>query len=327
MARIPQSSQKKGQAKAESPEPSFPSPFSQTPPSPFTRTPLSPLSPGATITPRRLDDGHLTTSSLLPKKNIIVYLIRHGESKGQVAKTRAIRQTDPTLLDCRLTPTGRDQARALRTTLLNNIDWVVCSPLTRAMETAVLGFPSLDTPILCHYDLREIGSPIPENIPRRTQDVLADLQEYDTVKNIDVQSLRPAQWPYRHETPPKVVRRDRIRQVFAWLADTLPEHVREIAVVCHYHVIRTALSDPYDQAHAAYVHKSIHPVNAVPIRCELTPDGKLKLAPEEAVEESRSSPASSGSTNKQSTTKRGKIKTEKVENARTEPMEFEYSDR
>ena len=91
------------------------------------------------------------------------------------------------------------------------IQLVVTSPLTRAMQTTLLAFggesyndhdahindeqesssqsattttttPSTSTrrmskmlPVICHYDLREIGNPIPENIPRPMNDVLRDL--------------------------------------------------------------------------------------------------------------------------------------------------------
>lgn len=255
------------------------------------------------ITPRRLD-GASKSSKVT---NRIVYLIRHGESKGQAAKSREIRQKDPNLLDCRLTHLGQEQARRIPALLgaevYSKIDYIVCSPLTRALETAVLAFPQ--HPILVSYDLREVGSPIPENMPRKTKDVLLDLQDHlpEGVDSfpIDVQSLKPELWPRRAETPPKVVRRDRIRQVFEWLTDALPEHVREIAVVCHYHVIRTALSDPYDAQHAQFVHSSVHPVNARPIRCELTEDGKLHLADVEFI-----AAAAATATKKKPATRAGK---------------------
>lgn len=279
-------------------------------------------------------------------KNRVVYLIRHGESQGQMSG-RNERKNNSALLDCRLTANGRAQARRIPKVLgkeaYDSIQCVITSPLTRAVETAVLGFAvdgSRVIPILCHYDLREIGGGIPENVPRKTADVLNDIQEYFVDKSfskgsednavadsetisavsddalqspsrntvvieqcnkssteehaadsngvvpykgkihwknrIDFVSLRPHNWPHRHETPPKVIQRDRIRNVFSWLADMLPDHVLTIAVVCHYHVIRSALADPYAaDRHAA--HGDVRPENATPICCELTADGSLLL--------------------------------------------------
>ena len=311
------------------------------------------------------------------KPSRTVYLIRHGQSQGQVSKNR---QTDPSLTDCGLTETGREQARNIvhwfpTRADYERIDWVLSSPLTRAIETAVLAFPN-NRPILCHYDLREIGNTtIPENIPRRTRDVVAYLQQqaqqaqqaqaqlydcsslnqnnddaascksnndddssfvdnnnaaimmnttidnppakkkqsnssttstrttspvlFSATRRIDFISLRPDSWPRYHDTPPKVIRRDRVRQeVFEWLAQIVPDHVRDIAIVCHYHVIRSALtssssssaatttksdhsnnsgSHHHHQAYVNYIHQHVCPRNAQPIACELTADGKLRL--------------------------------------------------
>jgi hypothetical protein len=237
------------------------------------------------------------------------------------------------LRDCGLTGPGQEQARHQIRRLLGEeayagIELVVCSPLTRALHTAVLAFGGSDSgsgddsgddqdrkPILVHYDLREVGSAIPENTPRRMSCVLRDLNiirvgsphdtdnassRYSHYANnfwctIDVDSLRPENWPHRHDTPPKVIRRDRIKRVFSdWLA-ARPE--TSIAVVCHYHVIRAALApaDPYYDYYNKHAssprssrrrrsngnsttHGTIQPQNAVPIVCVLTKDGRLSLA-------------------------------------------------
>ena len=218
-------------------------------------------------------------------------MIRHGQSRGQVAPSRHVRQTDPSLIDCGLTALGRQQARSIPSLFPSDqayeaVDWVISSPLTRSLETAVLAFP--DHPILCHYDLREIGSTnIPENIPRSTKDVmdaimnaLAEVSDDNSPPDtqlIDLDSLRPESWPRHHDTPPKVVRRDRIRQVFVWLARELPDPVRDVAVVCHYHVIRTALADPHNVSQANFVRRHLHPDNCQLYSCELSENGKLTL--------------------------------------------------
>ena len=146
-----------------------------------------------------------------------------------------------------------------------SIELVVSSPLTRALMTACLGFS--EHPILCHYHLREIGSLIPENIPRSTQAVFQDLVasgvDKETLQRIDVETLQPELWPKHHDTPPKVVRRDRIRDAFGYLMQR-PEQT--LAIVCHYHVIRAALSS-----------QEIRPTNACVIECRLC-GGELRLA-------------------------------------------------
>jgi hypothetical protein len=109
---------------------------------------------------------------------------------------------------------------------------------------------------------------VPENIPRDIKAVLLDLDVQD--QNIDVESLQPKAWPRRHDTPPRVVRRDKTRLVFTeWLASR-PE--RTVAVVCHYHVIRAALTDPWNAS-----APNASPLNAVPILCELDATCKLRL--------------------------------------------------
>ena len=63
---------------------------------------------GSPILPLNLD---------LPVKN--VYMIRHGQSLGQVAHLHGLnRRTDARLRDCDLTGKGRDQARAIPSSLL-----------------------------------------------------------------------------------------------------------------------------------------------------------------------------------------------------------------
>ena len=192
---------------------------------------------------------------------------------------RNARQTDATLTDCGLTLEGETQAKGIRQLLggddaVRAIQLVVSSPLTRALHTACLAFPDAPT-LLCHYHLREIGSMIPENIPRPVHQVLQDLQlagvPASVLAKIDTTTLQPDDWPRHHDTPPNVVRRDRIRQVLQWLAVTREETV--IAVVCHYHVIRAAVQDPYAAT------TEIKPANACPIKCYLCPaTGQLTLA-------------------------------------------------
>ena len=219
-----------------------------------------------------------------------VYLIRHGQSLGQKANKRQ-RQSDPNLIDCGLSHTGVYQAEHLMPQLLKdtNIQLLVTSPLTRAVQTTMLAFAQKTLPTLIAYDLREIGSPIPENQPRPLKEVFKDL-DIENMSNLqwDFTSLAISpetvqSWPKKHDTPPKVVRRDRVRKVFGWLAQELPSEVREIAVVCHYHVIRNAVSDPYDSGGSPRSGDSKQQQylqqisNAQPIECRLHSDGRLEF--------------------------------------------------
>ncbi|GAX27642.1 hypothetical protein FisN_13Hh267 [Fistulifera solaris] len=237
-----------------------------------TSTKGASISRAAEITPRKLLHSTETEGRCRT-----VYLIRHGQSKGQVA-SEDDRRFDESLTDCGLTDLGKEQAANI---LLSEIDLIVCSPLTRALQTALIAFPE-HSQIVCNYDLREVGSMIPENLPRKIHEVQADLQEWGLdVAKIDFESQKPDQWPNRHETPPKVVRRDRIRDVFVRLAEKLPPDMERIAVICHYHVIRTALSDPFDAKQSRDIQRNLHPKNAEPIRCLLHGDGRLQMCSEE----------------------------------------------
>ena len=197
-----------------------------------------------------------------------VYLIRHGQSQGQASRKNGIRRDDKTLLDCNLTNRGISEAKHLPKLFteeqLKSVELVISSPMTRALHTALLGFPSND--IIAHYDLRELGTKIPENIPREMKDVLRDLEpvwserDFESVK-FDVESMQPEDWPWRYS--PNIKQKDLVREAFRWMYQEREENV--IAVVCHYNVIRSAMVRG----------NSIRPENAVPIRCKLYSSGIL----------------------------------------------------
>ena len=194
-------------------------------------------------------------SSSSPPPSTIVYLIRHGESLGQACPSPQQRRTDRSLQDCGLTERGRRQALQLRHQLAGiEFDMIVCSPLTRALQTALLVFGDDDgsgcgddesgddtptqqqqqqqrkttTKIVVHYDLREIGTPaIPENQPRPWSAVRHDLQDYWPSSSsgmgridVDTQTFAPTsyQWPDHHDIAPRVVRRNQVQTVLRWLA-------------------------------------------------------------------------------------------------------------
>ncbi|KAI2497188.1 hypothetical protein MHU86_17336 [Fragilaria crotonensis] len=138
---------------------------------------------------------------------------------------------------------------------------VVSSPLTRALHTAILGFPDPEQRILIHYDLAEVGSRVPENTPRPIQKVLKDLEATD--RTIDAKTLLPDTWPAVLYDG-KNNRGKAIRRAMQYL---FAERMEEtIAVVCHYNVIREILEDG----------AGMRPQNATPIPCELYANGQVK---------------------------------------------------
>ena len=82
----------------------------------------------------------------------------------------------------------------------SEIDLVLISPLTRALEMVLVGFPSHHQ-IVMHYDHCEIGSAFPENQARPMQVVVQDLKEWwsrggrrhnNTLEDcLDVDTFRP----------------------------------------------------------------------------------------------------------------------------------------
>eukprot|EP01105_Mastigella_eilhardi_P012611 TRINITY_DN2884_c0_g1_i1.p1 TRINITY_DN2884_c0_g1~~TRINITY_DN2884_c0_g1_i1.p1 ORF type:complete len:255 (-),score=38.22 TRINITY_DN2884_c0_g1_i1:52-777(-) len=73
-----------------------------------------------------------------------VHVIRHGESEWNRARGWDTR-TDPMIFDARLTERGRQQALALnaRVALQMRPDLVLCSPLSRCLETAYIALGRL----------------------------------------------------------------------------------------------------------------------------------------------------------------------------------------
>lgn len=221
-------------------------------------------------TRRRIDGSPIIPRNpSLPFKTI--YLIRHGHSEGQAAGLNGWdRSRDPRLLDCGLTRKGESEAldipKRFSKDQFESIQLVISSPLTRALKTALLGFPQKG--ILVHYDLREIGSRVPENQPRAMDKVIGELGHLVIHRPedlmLDVTSLQPPDWP--RDVSPNVLKRERIRKVFQFLYQAREETC--MAVCCHYNVIRSALVD----------NAQLRPVNAVPINCHLYSNGDLVLA-------------------------------------------------
>jgi hypothetical protein len=230
---------------------------------------------------------------------VIFHLIRHGQSIAQTVN-REQRLRDTNLWDCGLSPWGIQQALAI--VLPPTVRLIVSSPLTRAVTTACLAaqqaviaqqqqrqqpdiddgvtvVPSNTIPILIHYHLRELGSMIPENIPRGIKDVQGELARHIMIgtqsQSIDWDTLRPVDWPHRHDESPKLLRRDRVRDALYWLAMQYGDDHAEIAVVCHYHVIMSVLNNGCSVGGGKTM---VRADNATIISCEMCREtGEIRL--------------------------------------------------
>ena len=143
-----------------------------------------------------------------------LWLVRHGETEWSAAK----RHTGRTDLD--LTPTGRAQAAAIGRMLSEERDpYVVCSPLTRARQTAKLAELAVDR--------------IDENL------VEWDYGEYEGRTGADIRAERP-DWELwtdgapGGETPADVAAR--ADRVLDGIRPLLPD--RPVVLVAHGHICR-----------------------------------------------------------------------------------------
>ena len=86
-----------------------------------------------------------------------VYLIRHGQSEYNLLHGGGLSDSgsgvDPMVFDAPLTELGKEQARGIE--LPEDPELVVCSPLTRAVQTALLAFPGHVEHMECWPEHRE----------------------------------------------------------------------------------------------------------------------------------------------------------------------------
>ena len=110
-----------------------------------------------------------------------IYFVRHGEATHNVAP----RPWGPELIDAPLTDVGRAQAETLQAItrrVEQDIEVVIVSPLTRAIQTALIGFSTLaergDFPFIAMEECRRrFGKNLPDK--RRCRSALAT--EFDRV--------------------------------------------------------------------------------------------------------------------------------------------------
>ena len=200
-----------------------------------------------------------------------IYLIRHGESIAQTFTTEK-RARDQSLRDCGLSEKGEEQATVLPGILgldrYRNIDCVISSPMTRAVRTSVLGFPSKS--IIINYDLMEIGrdkNPMPENQPRSIMNVMADTGGESLINEAYFAPTNNKPFPESHLNSPSTIRKSKLPKVWSSIWEYCNRRKsQEIAVVCHFNVIRASL-----------LGCDVKPKNGIPIECRLFRDGTLEL--------------------------------------------------
>lgn len=112
--------------------------------------------------------------------------MRHAHSEAQDCKRKGIPRDDDSLLDCHITKLGEFQAKTAW--VEDDLpDLVVVSPLTRAIQTALIAFEGFDIPMICHPGLKEKGDKLPENIRREKGELIRDkkLNQYEAFADID----------------------------------------------------------------------------------------------------------------------------------------------
>lgn len=184
-----------------------------------------------------------------------VYLMRHAESEGQASKKNGIERTDKSLLDCRITKIGEVQARYSWDDNKVLPELIVVSPLTRAIQTALIAFEKYRIPTVCHPDLRESGSSkLPENTFRGVEDLFNDkkLKKYHGFREIDFGLLEMGvSFP---ETPRKKTVKYLYDDLLTWLYKR-PE--KTILLVTHYNVIKNILPSITEPVENAKIYTTV----------------------------------------------------------------------
>ena len=158
-----------------------------------------------------------------------VHFVRHGQGEHNKLKDEIgrIAYQDPRVLDARLTQLGKQQAEALQPLVEGlEVELVVVSPLSRAVETAQIGFRAHKCPFVANELCREQcgGSHICDK-RRTTAELKADFPQIDFA---DLATNEDALHGNERELLTSIA--DRAFKFIMWLRRR-PES--NIAVVCH----------------------------------------------------------------------------------------------
>lgn len=169
----------------------------------------------------------------------MIYLIRHGQSAFNAAYTGS---GDPMIWDARLTAKGISQAiRAADEVAKLNVELVVTSPLTRALETTEHLF-SGSLPVAVVPGIRE------------AQEHSCDIGRAPAVlqqefPDLDFSHLEDIWWHQAEPNANGVIVEPRdlfIERVQATISDICDIEAEGIAVVCHGHVIEALTGEHPD---------------------------------------------------------------------------------
>jgi len=159
---------------------------------------------------------------------VILHLVRHAVAEHNITQ-------DYSIPDPPLTPHGRDQATKLNTeqNIQQTAELIVTSPLTRALQTTIIGFPALRARLEAQAEPKGIiilsrlqetgGNPCDSGRPRE------ELERIDEFSGIDFSDLED-DWTSKKGKFHPEVDRERAKWVRKWLRDR-PE--KEIVVVAH----------------------------------------------------------------------------------------------
>ena len=168
-----------------------------------------------------------------------IHLIRHGQSEFNALFDGT---GDPMIFDAPLTPLGQEQAELARETVAElEIAHIICSPLTRAIQTTHLIFPG-STPEIVAETREHLGHSC--DVGRTPTELASDFP------HLKFDHLIESWWhqgPLNQNGIP-VEPWDTFRTRIAALRGQLQAYAnRPLAVVCHGHVIRELTGvDPYN---------------------------------------------------------------------------------
>lgn len=159
-----------------------------------------------------------------------LYLIRHGQSGGNVARVEGrLSEYDPPL-----TPVGEEQARRLGERMAAyGVDAIYSSPLTRAYDTGAAIARITGHEIIVVDDLQEINEPLKEQ-PRDPQQPLPPGVTHDDIK---AKFEQEPTWDNLPGSEPSRHFRERISRAIDQIVADNPG--RKVAVTCHGGVIQS----------------------------------------------------------------------------------------
>lgn len=173
---------------------------------------------------------------MLRRKRKVVHFIRHGEAAHNVPPYD-VKRRDPYL-----TPHGQDQAQALGQQFpnLEDVELIVCSPMKRAIQTALLAFAdhlkATKTQLVALPELQELSGN-----PCDTGSSLAELLTEFREHPLDL-SLVPHDWDSKDRlwSPTEVRTLARMARARTWLRER-PES--NIIAVGHAHCMQLLVRD------------------------------------------------------------------------------------